>query len=126
MDCFVASLLAMTEKASIDDSHGLNLDQPFRGRKRRYADERARRRLHAFKERRARLADDGTELRLVADDEGGDLHDISITRTGGFQRHANIVHHLCRLHGQITLADHPSLLVGRYLSRDIDRARTRS
>src|SRR5437763_6230610 len=126
MDCFVASLLAMTERASIDDGHGLNLDQPFRGRKRRYANERARRRLHAFKERRARLADDGTELRLVADDEGGDLHDIAITRTGGFQRQANIVHHLCRLRGQITVADHPSLLVDGHLSCDIDRARTRS
>ena len=34
------------------------------------------------------------------------------------------MHHLCRLRGQITLADHPSLLVGGYLSRDIDRART--
>ena len=103
--------LAMTEYAetSIDDGHGLNLDQPFRGRKRRYTDERARRRLHAFKEHRARLADDGTELRLVADDEGGDLDDIGITRTGGFQRQADIVHHLCRLRGQIALADHPSL-----------------
>src|SRR5215207_9456556 len=128
MDCFVASLLAMTERAatSIDDGHGLNLDQPFRGRERRYTDERARRRLHAFKEHRARLADDGTELRLVADHEGGDLHDISITPAGGFQRQADIVHHLCRLRGQIPLADHPSLIVGRYLSRDIDRARARS
>ena len=40
------------------------------------------------------------------------------------KRHANILHHLCRLRGQITLADHASLLVGGYLSRDIDRART--
>src|SRR5829696_792102 len=125
MDCFVATLLAMTECAatSIDDGHRLDLDQPFRGRERRYTDERARRRLHAFEEHRARLADDGTELRLVADHEGGDLHDISITPAGGFQRQADIVHHLCRLRGQIPLADHPSLIVGRYLSRDIDRAR---
>src|SRR4030095_1003879 len=56
----------------------------------------------------------------------GDLDDIAITRTGGFQRQADIVHHLGRLRAQIPLADHPSLIVGRYLSRDIDRARTRS
>src|SRR5437879_12664406 len=116
MDCFVASLLAMTEKASIDDSHGLNLDQPFRGRKRRYADERARRRLHAFKERRARLADDGTELRLVADDEGGDLHDTGIIRTGGLQRQTNIVHNLDRLRGQIAAAHYPAPLAVGHLS----------
>src|SRR6185312_12386609 len=66
------------------------------------------------------------KLRPVADDEGGDLDDIAITRAGGFQRQADIVHHLCRLRGQIPLADHPSLVVGGHLSRDIDRARARS
>src|SRR5437763_8443329 len=103
MDCFVASLpcanasrlsQAMTElhvAASIYDGHGLNLDQPFRRRECRYTDERACRWLHAFKERRARLADHRTKLRSVADDEGGDLHDIGITRTSGFQRQADIL-----------------------------------
>ena len=90
-------------QTSIDDGDGLDLDQPLRGRERRYADQRARRRLHAFKEHRARLADDGTELRLVADDESGDLDDIGIART----RRPSAPSPNCASPGSSARPDHP-------------------
>jgi hypothetical protein len=33
------------------------------------------------------------------------------------------LHHLRRLRGQVALANNPTLLIGRYLSRNVDRAR---
>ena len=109
-------------ETSIRDRDRLDLDQPFRRGKRGDANERRGRRLHAFEESRTGLADDGAQLRLVADDEGRDLHDVAVGRAGRLQRMTEILHHLGRLRGEVAFAHNPSLLVDGHLTRDVDGA----
>ena len=57
------------------------------------------------KEWRPRFADDGSMLRLIVHDVGGDLHDVGVARTGCGESQADVVHRLRCLRSKVTGTD---------------------
>jgi hypothetical protein len=100
------------------DGDGFNLDHPFRVNKTSDLDQRAGGLVCRVQKLIPDLAK-GSDLRDIGD-ERGELDQAPRSSTGSFERGQHVPENLCRLGGEISGADEPSLRVHGDLSGDDD------